>query len=544
VRSLRVPGWLLDPLRRIRSGATHLVVLHGNTDDVHPFGPDYLPLAEGLAELSARRSLQVRYDVGKGLRFPDEEREAAFRRAVGYGGEPLPSAPGPALVLLDAALRATPPGAAAVILERAHHVAPPNPTPPERANIALLAGWADAEVASLRPLVALLTSGLSGLASEVLGAARVETVAVPRPDLGEREEFARRLAELHPDPAWELTPEEFARATGGLTLLQCESVVKRARGRREPLTLDDVSRRKLELLRRDYGDVLEIVEPRGDLSAVGGHAHGRRELAEVAALMRAGRRGAVPMGIALMGPPGTGKSHLAGCFAGECGLPCVRFRPLRQMYVGQSERNQERAFEAIRALAPVVVIVDESDQSEGGGRRDGSSGDSGVSERMRGAAFRFWGDDTLRGRVLRIDITNRIDLIDPAMRRSGRTDVKIPILMPGPDERREILEVLVRRLGLNAPDCDLPAYAARAQGFSGSDLELALTTAYRFSLRDASPGVEPRHLDQAFEDILPASQDQEAIDRMTLLALDECRNRRLLPDRADQVRAEIAARRG
>jgi AAA+ superfamily predicted ATPase len=544
VRSLRAPEWLVEPLHRLRSGAAHLVVFHGNTDDVHPFGPDYLPLGDGLVELAARRGLAVRYDVGKGLRFPDAEREAAFRRAVGFGSEPLPSAPGPALVLLDAALRSAPPGTAAVVLERAHHVAPPNPAPAERASVALLAGWADAELAGLRPLVALLTPGLSDVAAEVTGAARVEAVAVPRPALHDREEFAARLAELHPMPSWELSPAEFARATGGLTLLQCESVVTRARGRREPLSLPDVAARKLDLLRRDYGDVLEIVEPRGDLSAVGGHAHARRELQEVASLMRSGRRAAVPMGIALMGPPGTGKSHLAGCFAGACGLPCVRFRPLRQMYVGQSERNQERAFEAIRALAPVVVIVDESDQSEGGGRRDGAAGDSGVGERMRGAAFRFWGDDSLRGRVLRIDITNRIDLIDPAMRRSGRTDVKIPILMPDPDERREILEVLVRRLGFAAPGCDLAAYAARAEGFSGSDLELALSTALRFALRDGSAEVLPRHLDQAFQDILPASQDQDAIDRMTLLALDECRNRRLLPARADAVRAEIAARRG
>ena len=93
--------------------------------------------------------------------------------------------------------------------------------------------------------------------------------------------------------------------------------------------------------------------------------------------MRRGLTSAAPMGIILMGPPGTGKSYLAECFAKECGMLCVRFRPLRQMYVGQSERNQEKAFAAIRALAPVVVIVDESDQAEGGSRDQGA-GDSGV----------------------------------------------------------------------------------------------------------------------------------------------------------------------
>ena len=87
--------------------------------------------------------------------------------------------------------------------------------------------------------------------------------------------------------------------------------------------------------------------------------------------MRRGLTSAAPLGIILMGPPGTGKSYLAECFAKECGMLCVRFRPLRGMYVGQSERNQEKAFAAIRALAPVVVIVDESDQAEGGNRDQG-----------------------------------------------------------------------------------------------------------------------------------------------------------------------------
>jgi SpoVK/Ycf46/Vps4 family AAA+-type ATPase len=247
------------------------------------------------------------------------------------------------------------------------------------------------------------------------------------------------------------------------------------------------------------------------------------------------------MGIVLMGPPGTGKSYLAECFAKECGMLCVRFRPLRQMYVGQSERNQEKAFSAIRALAPVIVMVDESDQAEGGSRDQGS-GDSGVTERMRGSAFAFWGDPSLRGKVLRIDITNRVDLIDAAMRRSGRTDVKIPILMPDEDARRQIFEVVVRKHKLASAITDFRPFAARTPGFTGSDIELAVTTAWRFALRDNAPALADSHLTAALDDLIPAAKDQAAIDRMTLLALDECRNKRLLPRNHEQIRAEIARR--
>jgi SpoVK/Ycf46/Vps4 family AAA+-type ATPase len=299
--------------------------------------------------------------------------------------------------------------------------------------------------------------------------------------------------------------------------------------------------RKIELLRQEYSDVLEILNPRADLSAIGGLDYAVRELREVADIMRRGLSAAAPMGIILMGPPGTGKSYLAECFAKECGMLCVRFRPLRQMYVGQSERNQEKAFSAIRALAPVVVIVDESDQAEGGSR-DSGSGDSGVTERMRASAFNFWADNSLRGKVLRIDSTNRVDLIDAAMRRSGRTDVKIPILMPDETARAQIFGVLAKKHKLPTTITDWTPFAQRTAGYTGADIELALTTAYRFALRDGAATLDEKHLHAALDDLLPAARDHAQIDRMTLVALDECRNKRLLPPNADQIRREIEAR--
>jgi len=547
MKSLRLPRWLeTGLLARYQAGASHLFLLHGNVRDLQPFGADYVPLVEGLKRLGARREVLVLYDVSSGFSFGSPAQEKAFRRALGLKAGPLPSDAARALVLLDALLTTDrlPPGRVAVVLDYAHALVPSGPAgSTERTAITTLSRWAtEVAVADRRPLVVLLAPSAGDVSEEIFaGASGAETVEVPKPDVSIRADFARGLRERFPEVTWEMDEAQLAAETGGLSLAQVEDILQRTRGLRAPLGREQVVARKIDLLKQEYGDVLEILNPRYDLSAVGGLEHAVRELKEVAELMKKGATSAAPMGIVLMGPPGTGKSYLAECFAKECGILCVRFRPLRQMYVGQSERNQERAFSAIRALTPVVVIVDESDQAEGGSRDQGS-GDSGVSERMRGAAFSFWGEGSLRGKVLRIDITNRIDLIDAAMRRSGRTDVKIPILMPDEEARRQIFEVAVRKHKLASSIKDYAPFARRTAGFTGSDIELAVTTAWRFALRDGKSALDEASLSAALDDLLPTAKDQAAIDRMTLLALEECRNKRLLPRNHEEIRAEIEAR--
>ena len=547
MKAVRIPSWLGPAvLDRYQSGASHLFLLHGNVRDVHPFGPEYVSVAEGIRRLAGERAIVVSYDVGSGLAFPDAAREKAFRKALGLKAVPLPTDPTRAMILLDALLATdrSPTGSVAIVIDYAHTLAPAEGGASERQAIATLARWAsDPGIAARRPFIVLIAPAAGDVSSEVYsGASGAEVVAVPRPPLEDRIEFARELQRRWPEVVWEMPPEQLGAETGGLSLVQMEDMVQRARGARTPLARGSILERKIDLLRQEYGDVLEILQPRNDLSAVGGLDHAVGELREIADIMRRGLYAAAPLGIILMGPPGTGKSYLAECFAKECGMLCVKFRPLRGMYVGQSERNQEKAFAAIRALAPVVVIVDDSDQAEGG-NRDQGSGDSGVTERMRAGAFNFWADNALRGKVLRIDSTNRVDLIDSAMRRSGRTDIKIPILMPDTVARRQIFEVVVKKLKLRSTIVDYTPFAERTDGYTGSDIELAVTTAYRFALRDGAEGLTDKHLTAALDDLLPTSRDQAGIDKMTILALDECRNKRLLPRNHEQLRAEIAARR-
>ena len=88
---LRVPAWLQKGvLDRFQAGASHVFLLHGNVRDLQGFGPDDVPLADGLRRLAARREIVVSYDVSAGLVFPDAERQKSFRKALGLKAGPLP----------------------------------------------------------------------------------------------------------------------------------------------------------------------------------------------------------------------------------------------------------------------------------------------------------------------------------------------------------------------------------------------------------------------------------------------------------------------
>jgi ATPases of the AAA+ class len=547
-----IPEWLKEKvIDRFNSGVSQIFVLHFNISDYFPVQDRFVNLTDLLYELCGQRDLVCTYQYPSGLIFLKSDMEARFRRFTGLNSrDHLPASSNMNLQLIDRMLRsdASLPRQFAMIVPFAETIFPagPNLSAEEKANTISLLRWAtDRSIAAKKPVIFLLTSNIKDISSQLLSSSQgIEQVEIPKPELDDRKRYIEFMVGHNPGLQLQLSAEEFAFHTQGLSLQQIEDIILRSLAEGKPITTDSVLERKVDILEQEYGQVLEIIRPRYGLDAVGGLNYAVKELEEIAEIMKKGLTSAAPMGLILMGPPGTGKSYLAECFARQCGLLCVRFKPLREMYVGQSERNQDRAFSAIRALAPVVVMVDESDQQQSS--RDSNSGDSGVTERMRAQAYEFWGDQSLRGKVLRIDLTNRVDLIDSAMRRSGRTDVKIPILMPDLESRKQILQVLVKKHDFKTDISDLSPYAEKTEGFSGSDLELVLTTAYRFASLEANYDgdviVKKEHLDKALEDFIPTSRDQEAIDRMTLIALNECRSKRLLPPSAEQIRQAILQR--
>src|SRR5437870_4243275 len=150
----------------------------------------------------------------------------------------------------------------------------------------------------------------------------------------------------------------------------------------------------------------------------------------------------------------------------------------RSKWVGDTERQQMRILMTIRALGPVVVVVDEADAVFGG--RDSGGEDSGVSSRVFAAFAAHIGDSTLRGRELWVAMTSRPDLLAIDMKRQGRFGLCVPLFpAQGPDDVIELFTTVARVKKITLND-EILAYIRQNLGnrpLTGSDVESILIRA-------------------------------------------------------------------
>jgi SpoVK/Ycf46/Vps4 family AAA+-type ATPase len=316
-------------------------------------------------------------------------------------------------------------------------------------------------------------------------------------------------------------------------------MLKQARHGNARLTFEEVSRRKNELIEDEYGGLIKIVEPRHGLDAVAGMQAAKDELRVVIDAFRRGDSANVPMGIGLIGPPGTGKSYVGIAIAKELGVPIVEIGNLRAEYVGQSERNSEKVINFLESIGAVVVMWDEIDQTYG---QRGERGDSGVSQRLWGMWSKFLGDGRHRGRILVIWMTNRPDAMDEASKRPGRLgDLKIPIFYAA-DDPLGVLSIVAGRFGARLPD-DLAPVAPKITGYSPAEIEALVAVARRTAPRqDGMPVLATGHLMATAERYRP-TRNEAMIEFMELHAGLESTFEDFLPQKYRKMtRAEMEAR--
>ena len=202
-----------------------------------------------------------------------------------------------------------------------------------------------------------------------------------------------------------------------------------------------------------------------------------------------------PGGILLYGPPGTGKTFVIRALANESGAAffAVKGAELLDKFVGESERGVREVFSRARSAAPSMIFFDELDALA---PIRGSSATS-VTDSVVAALLTELDGVGGRSDVVVIGATNRKDLIDPALLRSGRFEVHIELELPVASARRALLGITDVPF---APDVDLDELAEKADGLSFADLTGLLREAALEVLRSGETGpVEWPHLDAALE---------------------------------------------
>ncbi len=542
------PAWASQLADLYFSGTTAAFVLSGNTYDLFRIaedgGPRYGTLAEFLSEqMFGRWSLVLHYDLGRGLRAFAGRDEGRLKAMVTLANKKvgdlsaLPKEPAATFAILDRFVRNNIMAAdedrlsVAVVIDQASYLFPAGEPGRQSlqssSQLVTMLNWAmSPHVKRLNMAFVLVDEKLADLSDRLTGNPHVAAIEVPLPAEAERATFLESLADAATLPQFsDFATAELAKLTAGISLTDLNVLVQSARetGRRlDPAVFRSLKKRLLE---RQCRGLLEFIEPKWTLDVVVGHDAAKARLREDSALLKRGALDTLPMGYLLCGPVGTGKSFLAQCLSGEIGVPCVVLKNFRSKYVGETEGNLERVLSVLRAMGPVVVVVDEADAALGSRE---SEGDSGTSSRVFGMIAAQMGDTRYRGQIIWMLLTARPDLLPIDLKRQGRAEVHIPLFYPTDEEEiRRMFVILAGKLGSRLAADDVPPIPQRGH-LSGADIEGMVGRAWRASLLAGQDRVTREALVAVVAQFMPSTQGLER-DLQELAAIVECTDRQFLP---------------
>ena len=213
--------------------------------------------------------------------------------------------------------------------------------------------------------------------------------------------------------------------------------------------------------------------------------------------------GQMPKGVLLVGPPGTGKTLIARAVAGEAGVPFFSMSgsDFVELFVGMGAARVRDLFIQAREKAPCIIFIDELDAL--GKARGAGSLSGGHDEReqtLNQLLVEMDGFDTQKGIVI-MAATNRPEVLDPALLRSGRFDRQVLIDRPDVNGRLQILKIHAKKVRLE-DDVDLMVIAQKTAGFSGADLANTVNEAALLAVRRGKKQVSTLELDDAVDRIV------------------------------------------
>ncbi len=282
----------------------------------------------------------------------------------------------------------------------------------------------------------------------------------------------------------------------GLTLMEAQKVLTKVMVEDGRLSVDGfkaVLEAKKTIVEREglleYTPTEDHLSEIADLAGLKSWLAKRREL--IADPKKAAQFGLTfPRGILLLGVQGCGKSLCAKAVATEWQLPLLKLDPsnLYNKYVGESEKNFQRAMRTAERLAPVVLWIDEIEKAFSQG---GSDEDGGVSQRILGT-FLGWLQDR-KGDVFVVATANDISRLPPEFIRKGRFDEIFFVDLPSPAARLAIFQIHLLRRGQAPESFDLQALVVATEGFSGAEIEQVVVSAL-YTAFAAKTGLATAHL--------------------------------------------------
>lgn len=321
----------------------------------------------------------------------------------------------------------------------------------------------------------------------------------------------------------------FSKLTAGLSLINIEDIILQANDEGK-LTKKMILDRKKELIRKEYSEIIELYDTDGyGLKDFAGQDHIKGYFQDVVIdAIKEDNLEIVPKGVLLMGPPGTGKTYFSRCLAGDAGINFVEFKmsKILDKWVGEAEKNLEKAFSVFRALAPVGVFIDEVDQALSRGDNDSNS----VSKNLFGMFLSELSKAENRGRIVWLGATNYPNRLDDAFKRSGRFDKKIPFFAPEELERSEVFKIHLNKTRTSvSDDVDTLVLAKRTEGYTQAEIENIVVKALELTQRRKLESINQETLLQALDYMLTAQSKN--IKEMEDIALKECNDLELLPDK-------------
>jgi len=239
----------------------------------------------------------------------------------------------------------------------------------------------------------------------------------------------------------DVSTENLAKLSRGLNLTQIAAIFKEAKAKNIMVTKEAILEEKERLIEQVSENTLNVLPTNLVFDDMAGLEVPKKVLNDFA-IKLSNQDPSSPRAILLAGPPGTGKSTIVSAFANACGFNLVELSDqIKSMWVGESESRLNLALQLIEALSPVILFIDEIDQTFS--KRSNSSLDGGVSSHYLKTLFKFAARDDLRGKICIVGCSNTPQLLDPAMINRF---VTIPLLESTPEQIAYIFPKIEKRI--------------------------------------------------------------------------------------------------